>query len=71
MGNTASWRKAACLWPCILLPFKRICFEATFQAPFLMETQYTCYDGDFLCPVLNGEPTLRCGPDCFLPEQYS
>jgi len=34
-------------------------------------SQYTCYDGDFLCPVLNGVPTLRCGLDCYLPEMYS
>ncbi|KAF7186258.1 hypothetical protein HII31_12333 [Pseudocercospora fuligena] len=33
--------------------------------------QYTCYDGDFLCPVLEGKPTLQCGPDCYLPEMYS
>jgi len=33
--------------------------------------QYTCYDGDFLCPVLEGVPTLRCGEDCFLTEGYS
>ena len=24
-----------------------------------------------MCPVLNGVPTLRCGPDCYLPEMYS
>ena len=33
--------------------------------------QYTCYDTDFLCPILDGEPTLRCGPDCYLPSMYS
>jgi len=33
--------------------------------------QYTCYDGDFLCPVSDGEPTLRCGKDCYLQEMYS
>lgn len=33
--------------------------------------QYTCYDENFLCPVLDGKPTLRCGPDCYLPEAYS
>jgi hypothetical protein len=33
--------------------------------------QYTCYDGDFLCPILDGVPTLRCGEDCFLPYMYS
>lgn len=33
--------------------------------------QYTCYDGDFLCPILDSEPTLRCGPDCYLPSMYS
>lgn len=34
-------------------------------------SQYTCYDGDFLCPVLNGVPTLKCGQDCYLPDMYS
>ncbi|KAH8808732.1 hypothetical protein F5884DRAFT_380529 [Xylogone sp. PMI_703] len=38
---------------------------------FYYASKYTCYDGNFLCPVLNGEPTLRCGPDCYLPEMYS
>ncbi|GIZ41013.1 hypothetical protein CKM354_000433000 [Cercospora kikuchii] len=42
------------------------CGEAYYYA-----SKYTCYDGDFLCPILNGEPTLRCGPDCYLPENYS
>ena len=39
--------------------------------PFLTKAKYTCYDGDFLCPVLNGEATLRCGRDCYLPKMYS
>lgn len=34
-------------------------------------SKYTCYDSDFLCPILDGVPTLRCGPDCYLPEMYS
>merc|ERR1712093_15759 len=38
---------------------------------FYSPSEYTCYDSDFLCPVLDGEPTLRCGPDCYLPENYS
>ncbi|KAK0120403.1 hypothetical protein ONS96_010618 [Cadophora gregata f. sp. sojae] len=38
---------------------------------FYLKSKYTCYDTDFLCPVINGEPTLRCGPDCYLPEMYS
>ncbi|RFU24505.1 hypothetical protein B7463_g11833, partial [Scytalidium lignicola] len=38
---------------------------------FYYMSKYTCYDGNFLCPVLNDEPTLRCGPDCYLPEMYS
>ncbi|GAB7358057.1 hypothetical protein MBLNU230_g0219t1 [Neophaeotheca triangularis] len=42
------------------------CGEALYQP-----LKYTCYDGDFLCPVLEGEPTLRCGPDCYLPSEYS
>jgi hypothetical protein len=32
---------------------------------------YTCYDGNFLCPLINGQRTLRCGPDCYLPSTYS
>ena len=36
-----------------------------------MISQYTCYDGDFLCPVLDSFATLRCGGDCYLPEMYS
>jgi hypothetical protein len=37
---------------------------------YYLPSQYTCYDGDFLCPVLDGEPTLRCGPACYRPEMY-
>ena len=37
----------------------------------LIVDKYTCYDGDFLCPILSGEPTLRCGPACYLPSMYS
>jgi hypothetical protein len=32
--------------------------------------QYTCYDGNFLCPKINGDPTLRCGSACYLPGMY-
>ncbi|KAF4556484.1 Endo-1,3(4)-beta-glucanase-like protein 1 [Elsinoe fawcettii] len=32
--------------------------------------EYTCYDGDFLCPIASGRPTLRCGPDCYDPNVY-
>ncbi|MCJ1478326.1 hypothetical protein MMC13_007004 [Lambiella insularis] len=38
---------------------------------FYYASRYTCYDSTFLCPVLNGTPTLRCGEDCFLPDMYS
>ncbi|KAF2149042.1 carbohydrate-binding module family 52 protein [Myriangium duriaei CBS 260.36] len=33
--------------------------------------EYTCYDGTFLCPILNGQATQRCGPDCYSPQMYS
>ncbi|PNS14725.1 hypothetical protein CAC42_1747 [Sphaceloma murrayae] len=33
-------------------------------------TEYTCYDKDFLCSIIDGKPTLRCGPDCYSTEQY-
>ncbi|KAI4246410.1 MAG: hypothetical protein L6R42_009919, partial [Xanthoria sp. 1 TBL-2021] len=32
--------------------------------------QYICY-GDFLCPILDGEPTLQCGGACYLESLYS
>ncbi|RDW80949.1 glycogen debranching enzyme [Coleophoma crateriformis] len=38
---------------------------------FYSPAKYTCYDSDFLCPVLAGTPTLRCGGDCYLPSMYS
>ncbi|KAK5733387.1 hypothetical protein LTR17_009759 [Elasticomyces elasticus] len=37
---------------------------------YYLESQYTCYDGNFLCPVLDGEPTLRCGPACYSTTMY-
>ncbi|KAK3117370.1 hypothetical protein LTR53_001360 [Teratosphaeriaceae sp. CCFEE 6253] len=37
---------------------------------YYLTSQYTCYDGDFLCPVLDGAPTLRCGPACYSPAMY-
>ncbi|KAI7475304.1 hypothetical protein KC357_g4958 [Hortaea werneckii] len=38
---------------------------------YYLPTRYTCYDGDFLCPIHDGEPTLRCGDACYNPRQYS
>ncbi len=35
-----------------------------------LPSMYTCYDTNFLCPVINGTPTLRCGPDCYLTSMY-
>ncbi|KIK57065.1 carbohydrate-binding module family 52 protein [Collybiopsis luxurians FD-317 M1] len=34
-------------------------------------SQYTCFDGDFLCPVLNGDIYIRCGDACYSTSQYS
>lgn len=34
-------------------------------------SKYTCYEGDFLCPVLDGVPTLKCGTACYLASMYS
>ena len=44
----------------------RPCGEA-----YYLPSQYSCYNGDFLCPVLNGEALLRCGHACYRPEMYS
>ena len=38
---------------------------------YYFPTEYTCYDGNFLCPIENGEPLLQCGPACYKPEMYS
>ncbi|KAE9398032.1 hypothetical protein BT96DRAFT_43836 [Gymnopus androsaceus JB14] len=34
-------------------------------------SQYVCLDGDFLCPFMDGNATLRCGAACYAPSQYS
>ncbi|KAL8677799.1 MAG: hypothetical protein Q9186_005806 [Xanthomendoza sp. 1 TL-2023] len=31
---------------------------------------YTCYN-TFLCPIIDGTPTLQCGEACYLPALYS
>jgi len=46
-------------------PALQPCDDAWYLA-----TQYTCYDGDFLCPVLDGQHTLRCGSACYNPDMY-
>ncbi|MCJ1236353.1 hypothetical protein MMC14_004334 [Varicellaria rhodocarpa] len=41
-------------------------------AAFYDPTKYTCYAGNFLCPILAGKkPTFPCGQDCYLPSSYS
>lgn len=37
---------------------------------FYHPDQYDCY-GSFLCPIIDGTPTLKCGRDCYLPSRYS
>ncbi|KAL1839658.1 hypothetical protein VTJ49DRAFT_1268 [Mycothermus thermophilus] len=39
------------------------------SAPYYA-SQYTCYDSEFLCPILYGQPTLRCGDACHSPDLY-
>ncbi|KIK57080.1 carbohydrate-binding module family 52 protein [Collybiopsis luxurians FD-317 M1] len=34
-------------------------------------SQYTCFDDDFLCPIINGDINLRCGDACYSTSQYS
>lgn len=71
MDITTDWQEVTGLWGFILLAVHCICLASTLQYTFLIDPQYTCYDGDFLCPVLHGGPTLRCGQDCFLFGQYT
>lgn len=35
-----------------------------------LSTQYTCYNGDFFCPVIDSQPTLQYGSACYNPEMY-
>ncbi|KAI1636092.1 hypothetical protein F4809DRAFT_650741 [Biscogniauxia mediterranea] len=32
---------------------------------------HTCYNGNFLCPVVDKRRTLRCGNSCYLPQKYT
>jgi len=34
-------------------------------------SQYTCYDGNFLCPKINAVATKRCGSACYPPGMYT
>ncbi|KAJ6492089.1 carbohydrate binding-domain-containing protein [Mycena sanguinolenta] len=34
-------------------------------------SQYTCFDGDFLCPIVNGDRYIRCGNACYSTSLYS
>ncbi|KAE9386369.1 hypothetical protein BT96DRAFT_540011 [Gymnopus androsaceus JB14] len=34
-------------------------------------SQYTCFDDDFLCPIVNDEIYIRCGDACYSTSQYS
>jgi len=34
-------------------------------------SQYTCFDDQFLCPIISGERYLRCGADCYSVSEYS
>jgi hypothetical protein len=33
-------------------------------------TQYNCFDGNFLCPIVNGDVCVRCGEACYSVRQY-
>ncbi|KAF8202603.1 carbohydrate binding-domain-containing protein [Mycena galopus ATCC 62051] len=34
-------------------------------------SQYTCFDDDFLCPIINGTICIQCGNACYTNTQYS
>ncbi|KAJ6486965.1 carbohydrate binding-domain-containing protein [Mycena sanguinolenta] len=34
-------------------------------------SQYTCFDYDFLCPIINGTVYIQCGNACYSNSQYS
>ncbi|KAJ6568568.1 carbohydrate binding-domain-containing protein [Mycena capillaripes] len=47
------------------------CGDAQFYPSQAKKLQYVCIDGDFLCPIINGAATLRCGDACYAPSQYN
>jgi hypothetical protein len=61
----SSWAAAAVGAGVPVDPNLKPCGDAWY-----LSSMYTCYDGNTLCPVSNGVPTLRCGPDCYLPSMY-
>ncbi|KAJ7751412.1 carbohydrate binding-domain-containing protein [Mycena metata] len=34
-------------------------------------SQYTCFDDDFLCPIVNGDVLIRCGEACYSTSRFS
>ncbi|KAJ7675150.1 carbohydrate binding-domain-containing protein [Mycena rosella] len=34
-------------------------------------SQYTCFDDDLLCPIVNGDIYIRCGAACYSTTLYS
>ncbi|KAJ6492091.1 carbohydrate binding-domain-containing protein [Mycena sanguinolenta] len=34
-------------------------------------SQYTCFDGNFLCPIINDDIYIRCGDACYSTSMYS
>ncbi|KAJ6493453.1 hypothetical protein C8R45DRAFT_1212785 [Mycena sanguinolenta] len=34
-------------------------------------SQYTCFDYDFLCPIINGTIYIQCGAACYSNTEYS
>ncbi|KAJ9637127.1 hypothetical protein H2199_007413 [Coniosporium tulheliwenetii] len=61
---------AALWWHAFALPQSEADLIYCGEARYL-PSRYTCYEGNFLCPVINGVPTLKCGMDCYLPDMYS
>lgn len=55
----------------ILGPIRASAEEILFcgTAPYY-PSEYTCYDGHFLCPRLYGQATLPCGGACYSPDMY-
>ncbi|KAI9766508.1 MAG: hypothetical protein M1840_006465 [Geoglossum simile] len=34
------------------------------------KSEFSCFGGTDLCPVIGGVPTLLCGDDCYIPSTY-
>ncbi|KAJ6585973.1 carbohydrate binding-domain-containing protein, partial [Mycena capillaripes] len=66
----------ACLSPIVLIALFACSFVAAEDlqscgGSTYFPSQYTCFEDDFLCPIINGDVYIRCGEACYSTSQFS